>query len=191
MKTLKKISFFLPNFNIGGVEKSFIKMANHFEKKGFKVEICFIEDSGNLSTKISNKVSKKQFKSKKLIALLFELRSYFKKDSTDIFVSSIDDKSKATLATGLPAKGNFNKESMSELSNELVSWKKVRMIGSAAMSCAYVASGQFDQYQEKGIFLWDIAAGLSIIKAAGGNYTFKSDPEDQFKVDVVANNNCL
>ena len=56
---------------------------------------------------------------------------------------------------------------------------------------AQVASGQFDQYQEKGIFLWDIAAGLSIIKAAGGNYTFKSYSEDQFKVDVVANNNCL
>jgi myo-inositol-1(or 4)-monophosphatase len=114
-----------------------------------------------------------------------------KLNGADIFVSSIHDKSNATLATGLPAKGNFNKESMSELSNELVSWKKVRMIGSAAMSCAYVASGQFDQYQEKGIFLWDIAAGLSIIKAAGGNYTFKSYPEDQFKVDVVANNNCL
>ena len=114
-----------------------------------------------------------------------------KLNGEDIFVSSIHDKSNATLATGLPAKGNFNKESMSELSNELVSWKKVRMIGSAAMSCAYVASGQFDQYQEKGIFLWDIAAGLSIIKAAGGNYSFKSYPEDQFKVDVIANNNCL
>ena len=74
----------------------------------------------------------------------------------DIFVSSIHDKSKATLATGLPAKGNFNKESMSELSNELVRWKKVRMDWITAMSCAYVASGQFDQYQEKGIFLWDI-----------------------------------
>ena len=114
-----------------------------------------------------------------------------KLNGADIFVSSIHDKSKATLATGLPAKGKFNKESMSELSNELVRWKKVRMIGSAAMSCAYVASGQFDQYQEKGIFLWDIAAGLSIIKAAGGNYSFKSYPEDQFKIDVVANNNCL
>ena len=114
-----------------------------------------------------------------------------KLNGEDISVSSIHDKSKATLATGLPAKGNFNKESMSELSNELVNWKKVRMIGSAAMSCAYVASGKFDQYQEKGIFLWDIAAGLSIIKAAGGNFTFKSYPEDQFKVDVIANNNCL
>jgi len=114
-----------------------------------------------------------------------------KLNGEDISVSLIHDKSKATLATGLPAKGNFNKESMSQLSNEFVNWKKVRMIGSAAMSCAYVASGKFDQYQEKGIFLWDIAAGLSIIKAAGGNYSFEPYPEDQFKVDVVANNNCL
>ena len=80
---------------------------------------------------------------------------------------------------------------MMELSRELTNWKKVRMIGSAAMSCAYVASGQFDQYQEKGIFLWDIAAGLSIIEAAGGNYFYKSHPADKFKVDVIANNNCL
>ena len=61
-----------------------------------------------------------------------------KLNDADIFVSSIDDKSKATLATGLPAKGNFNKESMSELSHELVSWKKVRMIGSAAMSLSLI-----------------------------------------------------
>ena len=119
------------------------------------------------------------------------INSKAKLNGQDINVSSINEKSKATLATGLPAKGNFNSDSMLELSNELANWKKVRMIGSAAMSCAYVASGQFDQYQEKGIFLWDIAAGLSIIKAAGGNYSYKSYTNDQFKVDVVANNNCL
>ena len=114
-----------------------------------------------------------------------------KLNGQDINVSSINQKSKATLATGLPAQGNFNNKSMMELSRELTNWKKVRMIGSAAMSCAYVASGQFDQYQEKGIFLWDIAAGLSIIEAAGGNYFYKSHPADKFKVDVIANNNCL
>ncbi len=114
-----------------------------------------------------------------------------KLNGEDINVSSVNEKSKATLATGLPAQGNFNNKSMMELSSELTNWKKVRMIGSAAMSCAYVASGQFDQYQEKGIFLWDIAAGLSIIEAAGGNYFYKSHPADKFKVDVIANNNCL
>ena len=43
MKTLKKISFFLPNFNIGGVEKSFIKMANHFEKKDLKLKYVLLK----------------------------------------------------------------------------------------------------------------------------------------------------
>ena len=64
-----------------------------------------------------------------------------KLNGQDINVSSINQKSKATLATGLPAQGNFNNKSMMELSSELTNWKKVRMIGSAAMSCAYVASG--------------------------------------------------
>ena len=109
----------------------------------------------------------------------------------EIKVSQIKDKSLATIVTGLPAKTDFSDKAMNKMITDFQSWKKVRMIGSAAMSCAYVASGQFDQYQEKGIFLWDIAAGLSIIKAAGGKYTFKPYPEDQFKVDVVANNNCL
>ena len=112
-------------------------------------------------------------------------------NSKVITVSDVSDKSKATLATGLPAKGNFEDKAMHDLAQEFSQWKKVRMIGSAAMSCAYVASGQFDQYKESGIYLWDIAAGLAIIESAGGNYHYKSYDDDEFKVDVIANNNCL
>ena len=65
------------------------------------------------------------------------------------------------------------------------------MIGSLAMSCAYEASGQFDQYQDNGIYLWDISAGLAIIKSAGGNFHFKAYDENKFKVDVIANINCI
>ena len=65
------------------------------------------------------------------------------------------------------------------------------MIGSAAMSCAYVASGQFDQYQESGIFLWDVAAGLSLIRSAGGEFSYKRHQDDIFKLDVIANNGSL
>lgn len=119
------------------------------------------------------------------------INSKSKLNGKDISVSSIADVSKATLTTGFPAKGRFDEDFIKEFSEDSLKWKKVRMIGSAAMSCAYVASGQFDQYQEKGIFLWDIAAGLSIIEAAGGKYFYKSHPTDKFKVDVVANNNCL
>ena len=112
-------------------------------------------------------------------------------NSKPISVSGISDKTKATLATGLPAKGSYKDEAMLALAKEFTQWKKIRMIGSAAMSCAYVASGQFDQYQENGIFLWDIAAGLAIIKAAGGNYHYKTYDDNKFKVDVIANNNCI
>ena len=112
-------------------------------------------------------------------------------NSKPISVSGISDKTKATLATGLPAKASYKDEAMLALAKELAKWKKIRMIGSAAMSCAYVASGQFDQYQENGIFLWDIAAGLAIIKAAGGNYHYKTYDDNKFKVDVIANNNCI
>ena len=108
-----------------------------------------------------------------------------------ISVSDISEKTKATLATGLPAKGSYKDEAMLALAKEFTQWKKIRMIGSAAMSCAYVASGQFDQYQENGIFLWDIAAGLAIIKAAGGNYHYKTYDDNKFKVDVIANNNFI
>ena len=112
-------------------------------------------------------------------------------NSKHISVSDISDKTRATLATGLPAKGSYKDEAMLALAKEFTQWKKIRMIGSAAMSCAYVASGQFDQYQENGIFLWDIAAGLAIIKAAGGNYHYKTYDDNKFKVDVIANNNCI
>ena len=42
-------------------------------------------------------------------------------------------------------------------------WKKVRMIGSAAMASCYVASGKAELYKENGIYLWDIIAGAAIV----------------------------
>ena len=112
-------------------------------------------------------------------------------NNKDIKVSDIQKKTDGVLITGLPFNTDYSDSALKNLISDMQIWKKVRMIGSAAMSCAYVASGQFDQYQEKGIFLWDIAAGLSIIEAAGGNYFYKSHPADKFQVDVIANNNCL
>ena len=119
------------------------------------------------------------------------INSVSKLNGKDISVSSITDISKATLTTGFPAKGRFDKDFIEEFTEDSLKWKKVRMIGSAAMSCAYVASGQFDQYQEKGIFLWDVAAGLSLIKSAGGSFSYNSHSDNKFKLDVIANNGSL
>ena len=119
------------------------------------------------------------------------INSKSKLNGKDISVSSIADVSKATLTTGFPAKGRFDEDFIKEFTEDSLKWKKVRMIGSAAMSCAYVASGQFDQYQEKGIFLWDVAAGLSLIKSAGGSFSYNSHSDNKFKLDVIANNGSL
>ena len=44
----------------------------------------------------------------------------------------------------------------------------IRRTGSAALDMAYVASGRYDGYFQKNLNLWDIAAGLILIKEAGG-----------------------
>ncbi|GEP41757.1 inositol monophosphatase family protein [Brevifollis gellanilyticus] len=46
--------------------------------------------------------------------------------------------------------------------------RKTRMLGSAALALAYIASGRLDAYVEEQISLWDIAAGVMLVEAAGG-----------------------
>lgn len=46
--------------------------------------------------------------------------------------------------------------------------RKMRMMGSAALGMAYIASGRIDGYIESQISLWDIAAGRLLVEAAGG-----------------------
>src|SRR5262249_15461979 len=47
---------------------------------------------------------------------------------------------------------------------------KIRMMGSAALALTYVATGRFDAYIERGISLWDVAAGGLILECAGGKF---------------------
>ena len=44
----------------------------------------------------------------------------------------------------------------------------IRSLGSAALNMCYVAAGRADAYYEFGIHCWDIAAGIVILKEAGG-----------------------
>lgn len=46
--------------------------------------------------------------------------------------------------------------------------RKMRMMGSAALGMAYIASGRLDGYIESRISLWDIAAGQLLVETAGG-----------------------
>jgi len=102
-----------------------------------------------------------------------------------IAVSSIPDKEKAALCTGFPANTDFSTESLMAFVQKVREYKKVRLLGSAALSLAYVAAGRADAYMENDIMLWDVAAGIALVKASGGlvHYT-STGRENAFRVQA-------
>lgn len=104
-----------------------------------------------------------------------------------ISVSSLSSKNESTLMTGIPAKTHYSDDEFKKLIGNFQAWKKIRMIGSAAMAAAYVAAGKAETYQEDGIFLWDIAAGAAIVKAAGGDVSLQNFQPD-YRVDAIFTN---
>ena len=105
-------------------------------------------------------------------------------------VSNIAATKDAILMTGLPLNRDFSKEALSELAADFANWKKVRMIGSAATSLAFVAAGKADRYAEDGIQFWDVAAGAALVEAAGGKVLIEGDALSE-PIRVVADNSVL
>jgi myo-inositol-1(or 4)-monophosphatase len=72
-------------------------------------------------------------------------------------------------ATGLPFGGRADlPETISDLGRILPVCAGVRRWGSAALDLAYVAAGRYDGFWERNLHPWDIAAGLLLVKEAGG-----------------------
>lgn len=67
--------------------------------------------------------------------------------------------------------------------------KKIRIMGSAALELAYVASGRLDVYFERTINLWDIAAGGLMVECSGGEMFLKSLPDGRLR--MIADNGLL
>ena len=104
-----------------------------------------------------------------------------------IKVSNITDKKDGILITGLPHNSDYSKHSLQNMIDDMQKWQKIRMMGSAAMAACYVASGKVEQYQEKGIYLWDVIAGAAIVESSGGTAEIFNQREN-FQVDVVFSN---
>ncbi len=105
----------------------------------------------------------------------------------EINVSNVRQKKDAILVTGLPHDTDYSDKALKNMITDMQSWKKVRMIGSAAMASCYVASGKADLYKENGIFFWDIVAGAAIVISAGGSAVI-SNFHENYQVDVVFSN---
>lgn len=86
-----------------------------------------------------------------------------------ISVSNTRSLSSSLLATGFPFRSNdFLDEYLVVLKTMMQSTRGIRRIGSAAVDLAYVACGRFDCFFEFNLKNYDMAAGILLIKEAGG-----------------------
>ena len=73
------------------------------------------------------------------------------------------------FATGLPFGGRADlPETLQDLARILPACAGVRRWGAASLDLAYTAAGRYDGYWERHLNAWDIAAGLLLVKEAGG-----------------------
>jgi len=86
-----------------------------------------------------------------------------------IRVSERRDLSGSMIATGFAPRERARADTQLECVKALLhEAEDVRRAGSAALDLAYVACGRFDAYFEAGVQAWDIAAGVLLVREAGG-----------------------
>ena len=111
-------------------------------------------------------------------------------NNNEISVSKVENFYDGVLLTGLPNNTDYSDSALLNMVKDFQNWRKVRMIGSAAMASVYIASGKADLYTEKKTYLWDIAAGAAIVNAAGGEASIVNQNEN-FQVDAYFSNSHL
>ena len=86
-----------------------------------------------------------------------------------IRVSARHRMNEAIFATGLPWAGRSDlPETLQDLARLLPVCSGVRRFGAASLDLAYVAAGRYDGFWERRLHAWDIAAGIVILREAGG-----------------------
>jgi myo-inositol-1(or 4)-monophosphatase len=94
------------------------------------------------------------------------------RNGNPIRVSSIDVPGRALVGTGFPFKNlEFIERYVRQFERITRAQSGVRRAGSAALDLAWVAAGQFDAFWELRLAPWDIAAGLLLVREAGGRVT--------------------
>ena len=106
-----------------------------------------------------------------------------------IRVSSIDHLSTSLLATGFPSTKRARNPNIHYYWNFTLRSHGVRRDGSAALDLASVACGRFDGFWEFGLHPWDTAAGVLLVREAGGVVTsFSGQPYRPGDYETLASN---
>lgn len=99
----------------------------------------------------------------------------------------------AVVATGIPHLGRpDHPRFIAELGAVMNEVAGVRRMGSAALDLAYVAAGRFDAYWEANLAAWDIAAGIVLVREAGGFVTDLAGRDNMIGTGgIIAGNDML
>ncbi|NBC20452.1 MAG: inositol monophosphatase [Alphaproteobacteria bacterium] len=92
-------------------------------------------------------------------------------DQRKLIVAARRKLSESVIATGTPYHGKAeaaHEAFWGELAAMTPVTAGIRRYGSAALDLAYVAAGRFDGFWERGLRAWDIAAGIVLVREAGG-----------------------
>ena len=108
-------------------------------------------------------------------------------------VSARRDLADALIATGVPFKGHGHHERFHRILGAVApEVAGIRRFGSAALDLAWVAAGRYDGFWEEDLQYWDLAAGLLLVREAGGFVTdFRGGDAGIAKGQVLAANGDL
>jgi myo-inositol-1(or 4)-monophosphatase len=101
-------------------------------------------------------------------------------------VSARTQLSDATLSVGFSKTEATITDGLVLFSKYVRRARKLRMMGSAALDMAFVASGRLDAYIEQMVSLWDIAAGKILVENAGGRVEMRERADAKNKLSVTA-----
>jgi myo-inositol-1(or 4)-monophosphatase len=109
-----------------------------------------------------------------------------------IHVSKVNDFAQSLVATGFPSQKRHKNPNIHFYHHITLQTHGVRRAGSAAMDLAYTACGRYDAYWEFNLNPWDTAAGVVLVREAGGDVTdLDGAPFDIASKEVVASNRKL
>lgn len=107
-----------------------------------------------------------------------------------IKVSEVSTINRSLIATGFPYTNfTFLAQFMNSMDYFMKNSHGLRRLGSAATDIAYVACGRYDGFYEYGLHPWDIAAGLLLVKEAGGKVAdFNGHNNPLFSENIICSN---
>ncbi len=110
-----------------------------------------------------------------------------------IRVSARRDMKYSLLATGIPFHGTRGHKSfIHNMENIMGEVSGIRRFGSAALDLAYVAAGKYEGFWEENLNKWDIAAGILLVREAGGSVTTFTGKNKAYETgEILATNSVI